>query len=196
MSARFGRRDYAFADPAGLRSGFRHRKIIRLGCDSDRVNREDVMMMRMFYAGLLSSVVFVSQAAPPAAGLATAPSSAATSADACPLRGVWKSNEAKTLASLRATGKVNDRERALYENHFFGHLTMSYTCTAISVRYAGDSETLDYEVLQQQGPRITIRTIADDSDEGKVRELTLEPDARCYSEPVAGLGFREYFCRE
>lgn len=153
-------------------------------------------MMRLVFAGLLCAVVNVSLAAPPAPGMGTAPSMTATWADECPLRGVWKSNEAKTLASLRATGKVNDRQRALYENHFFGHLTMTYTCKAISVRYAGDSETLDYEILQQQGPRISIRTIADDSDEGKVRELILEPDARCYSEAVAGLGFREYFCRE
>lgn len=117
-------------------------------------------------------------------------------AGSCPLNGRWQSNEARTLASLHATGKVNKRQRALFENHYFGHLSMTYTCKEITVRYAGDSDILDYQIVRRDGPHITIRTTDDETDEGRLRELLLTPDGKCYSVPVAKFQFREYFCRE
>jgi hypothetical protein len=113
----------------------------------------------------------------------------------CPLAGNWRSNEAKTLASMHATGKVNEQQQALFENHYFGSLTLNFTCSEMTSRYAGDVETFPYTLVKQEGNLITIRTTDEESDEEVEHQLTLEPGGQCYSKPVANLGFNEYFCR-
>lgn len=119
---------------------------------------------------------------------------AAVSAE-CPLRGNWKSNEAKTLASMHASGKVSTQQRRLFERHYFGNLRLHFTCTEMTSSYAGDVDLIAYSYVSQKGNRITIKTHDDDTDQDQVRVLTLEPDGKCFYKPVANLGFNEYFCK-
>lgn len=104
---------------------------------------------------------------------------AAAVAGDCSLAGRWKSDEARTPASLHTSGKVNDNQRTLFEHHDYGRLSKTYTCEAIAIRDAGGSETFADELLPRNGHQITIRTYDGDSDEGKVRALRLDPDGGC-----------------
>jgi hypothetical protein len=113
----------------------------------------------------------------------------------CPLMGKWKSNEAKTLASMHATGKVTEQQRSLFENHYFGKLTVTITCSEMTSTYAGDSDTFAYTYVKQDGHHITIQPHDEENDKEVERELTLEQNGQCYSVPVSNLGFKEYFCK-
>lgn len=119
---------------------------------------------------------------------------AAVSAE-CPLRVNWKSNEARTLASMHATGKLSTQQRRVFEHHYFGSLRLHFTCTEMTSSYAGDVELIAYSYVKQNGNRITIKTHDDDTDQDSVRVLTLEPGGKCFYKPVANLGFNEYFCK-
>ena len=121
-------------------------------------------------------------------------STTAVSAE-CPLMGKWKSDETKTLASIPATGKVTDKQRTLFENHFFGKLTLKITCTEMTSSYAGDSETFAYTYVKQAVHHITIQTHDEENDKDVERDLTLAQDGQCYRVPVSTLGFKEYYCK-
>lgn len=113
----------------------------------------------------------------------------------CPLAGEWTSNEAKTLASMHATGRVNPQQRRLFERHYFGKLKLHFTCTEMTSSYAGDTEIIAYTDVKQEGNRIIIRTHDENTDQDSERVLTLEPGGKCFFKPVSKMGFNEYFCK-
>jgi hypothetical protein len=121
-------------------------------------------------------------------------STAAVAAE-CPLAGDWKSNEAKTLASMHATGKVTPRQRRVFEHHYFGMLRLHFTCTEMTSSYAGDAEIIAYTYVKQEGNRITIRIQDEDTEQDSERVLSLEAGGKCFSKPVPHMGFNEYFCK-
>lgn len=113
----------------------------------------------------------------------------------CPLVGDWKSNEAKTLASMRATGKVNPQQRRLFEHHYFGTMQLHFSCSEMTSSYAGDAEISAYTIVKQEGNRITLRIDNEETERNDERVFTLEPDGKCFFKPVPNMGFNEYFCK-
>lgn len=113
----------------------------------------------------------------------------------CPLEGKWRSDEAKTLESMRMYGSVTEKQRELFENGFFGRLTVEIGCDKFIATFDGEEgETVTFDIVSVKGNTITARYI--DSFTGSTFEstATIENDG-CYSVPVGIVGFKEYFCR-
>ncbi|MDO3388529.1 hypothetical protein QWI17_21965 [Gilvimarinus sp. SDUM040013] len=63
------------------------------------------------------------------------------------LFGVWKSNEAKALDSMRRVVGVSEKAKELFENDFFGHLIAE--CRADEGRYYFDREEDNIEGMKE-----------------------------------------------
>lgn len=94
---------------------------------------------------------------------------------------------------MKRHGSVTEKQRELFEGDFFGALRIEYTCDQFTTYYEGESETYDYETVSVEGTRITTRHY--DPLREKMVETVAVLEGECYSVPLEGLGFREYFCR-
>lgn len=120
-------------------------------------------------------------------------SAAAYGQEPCPLNGVWLSNEKMTLESMNRHGNVSEKQRALFEDSFFGRLKVDVGCNQFTTTLDDFSETVEYEIAEMSGSSVTTRYV--DALLGKMVERTLVVKEGCYSVPIEHLGFREYFCR-
>ena len=57
----------------------------------------------------------------------------------CPLKGVWKSDAAKTLADIAATNAMSDRAASALSDNTYGHMTHEWTCTDVRAGFDGIS---------------------------------------------------------
>jgi len=122
-------------------------------------------------------------------------SSAVVLAEECPIAGVWKSDEAKTIASMNASGKVADEQRAFLENGFFGKLRLKTTCEEFTTLYEDQRDTVPIKSVTVNGNQLTTTYFDELSGEDVERTITMERGGECYSVPIEHLGFREFFCR-
>jgi len=90
-------------------------------------------------------------------------------------------------------GSVTEKQRELFEGEFFGKLRIEITCNQFTTYFDGESETHNYETVLVEGDRITTRYY--DRFKQQTVENTVVLEGDCYSVPLEGLGFREYFCR-
>ncbi len=111
----------------------------------------------------------------------------------CPLEGFWKSNEAKTLASLEVASNVTEKQRELFSKDFFGKLFMQIKCSEYTAVLEDWYETTPYELISSK-ENVVILKYESILDEGfDVMEATISGD--CYSVPINSGQFREYLCR-
>lgn len=116
------------------------------------------------------------------------------------LFGVWKSNEEKTLQSMRTVSGITNKARQLLKNDFFGHLIAEYRENDARAYFDRDKDNTEemkkfypYQVLEENKEFFVIRV--HNELEGGEREVTLHRDSDCYYLPVSKWNFREYFCR-
>jgi hypothetical protein len=112
------------------------------------------------------------------------------------LVGVWRSDAARTLASMRATpGIPEDRRRALADG-YYGHLTVEYASDTVQARFDNssyDSGRRPYRVVAATRGYI----VTDEWNEllRKFERSTTYVDGDCIYGLAADYGYREYFCR-
>lgn len=94
---------------------------------------------------------------------------------------------------MNATGNVTKKQREFFEGDFFGKLLINSTCTSFTSYMDGIADTASYEILYQNSNSTKIKY--NDPIEQKPVEATLTIINDCYSIPLAGLNFSEYFCR-
>ena len=111
------------------------------------------------------------------------------------MEGVWRSNEDKTLSSMRSTGKVSDKQRKLLEDGFFGKLSIEITCSKVILVFNGNRDEFEYKSITREGDEVRIEYVNPEANEGLVRPLILEKGGECYYVPLEEYQFNEYFCR-
>lgn len=109
----------------------------------------------------------------------------------CPLKGYWKSDEERTLASFRQAKGVTSKQKEIFENKFFGKLYLHIECKEFTSVIEDWIETSKYDLLSSSSMSVTIRYTSELEGE-VVREATIE--GNCYSLEVNGGQFKEYFC--
>ena len=116
------------------------------------------------------------------------------------LFGVWKSNESKTLDSMRSVYGVSEQARELFENDFFGHLIAEYGDGEGRYYFDREEDNVEgmknfkpYELLEENESVFTIKYF-DDFEEKEVTK-TLNREGECYYLLVSKWNFREYFCK-
>lgn len=115
--------------------------------------------------------------------------------DKCPLVGKWRSDEARTLESMRMHGNVTEKQRELFENAFFGRLTVDIECDKFIATFDGEEgEAVTFEIVAVEGRAITMRYVESFTGSTIESTATIENDG-CYSVPVGSVGFKEYFCK-
>lgn len=121
------------------------------------------------------------------------PSSANVS---CVMAGKWRSNEKLTLLDMNANGKITNKQRAVFENKFFGRMVVEFTCTkarAYFIDYGpNDDGWENYTIVRETPDYVEIKG----SNANAEQNLRFKIEGNCYKMPVSNLGFSEYFCRE
>jgi len=115
----------------------------------------------------------------------------AASADDCRLQGVWKSDAARTLASINST-KLSDPETLnAVSDDLFGHMVHEWTCTEYRERIDTQSESfaVTYDTVAESEYSTTVKVLVDPE-----YMMTMVWEGECYKVPVAGHDFFEYFC--
>lgn len=112
------------------------------------------------------------------------------------LQGKWKSDEERTLASMRATPGVSEEAKAIFENDFFGHLEVEYR--GDTVRMVLDDEAYDIgfmpvEVLEESDGFVVLSQWNPLLEEFQPQTVYFEGE--CYYVLTGNPLFREYFCR-
>jgi len=114
-------------------------------------------------------------------------------AEGCPLNGYWKSNEAMTLASFGKAKNVTLKQKELFSNRFFGKLYIYTECDKFITVMDDWIETSQYKLVSAEGNSVKISYIEyPDDSSPTMKEAVFEGE--CYSVPVNGGQFREYFC--
>lgn len=111
------------------------------------------------------------------------------------MEGVWRSDVDKTLESMRGTGKVNDKQRKLFEGDFFGRLSIEITCRKVIVDFNGNRDEFEYKTIIRDGDTVRIEYVNPEAHKGPIRPLILEEGGECYHVQLEELQFNEYFCR-
>jgi hypothetical protein len=113
--------------------------------------------------------------------------------EACPLQGYWKSNEKLTIESFRKSLNPTEKQKKLFENKFFGKLFVHIDCSEFTSVMDGWSETVPYAVVSSSNESVVVHY----KSTGEVsQEIDIEAkiEGECYSLPINGGQFREYFC--
>lgn len=112
-------------------------------------------------------------------------------ARSCPLEGYWRSDEAKTLASLSQAKDLTEAQRTLLTDDFFGKLFIHMECDRFTSVYEDFIQSSSYELLSSSKSQIRFKYHNDFEGE-VVSTATIEGD--CYWVPIVGGSVREYFC--
>ncbi|WP_018275933.1 hypothetical protein WKI13_05570 [Teredinibacter turnerae] len=111
--------------------------------------------------------------------------------------GRFKSDEAKTLASMRAIPGIPEKERKAYEKDFFGRLVNDIRSDSFTTYFANDVPAspvfIPAQIQLVSGDTIRMRYYHEYRKEFVERELTFKDG--CYTVPVGPWGFEEFFCK-
>jgi hypothetical protein len=111
------------------------------------------------------------------------------------LVGVWKSDAARTLESMRATAGIPDDTRRALEAGYYGHLLIEYRKSTVRAWFDNssyDSGRRPYRVVSADERRI----VTSEWNEllGHFEESTTYRDGECVYGLAAEWTYREYFC--
>ncbi len=113
------------------------------------------------------------------------------------LLGKWKSNEKKTLESMRETQGITDKAKVLFENDFFGKLIIDYKNDTYQARFDNSVEELNkyypYKILEVTTEHYLIEGYDALLEEFEKKMLFWEGE--CYFVYTSKWNFKEYFCR-
>jgi hypothetical protein len=112
------------------------------------------------------------------------------------LIGVWRSDAARTLASMRATPGIPEERRRALADDYYGHLTVEYANDTVQARFENsdyDSGLRPYRVVAATRGHV----VTDEWNEllRKFERSTTYVDGDCIYGLAADYGYREYFCR-
>lgn len=94
---------------------------------------------------------------------------------------------------MNETGKITAKQRAIFENGFFGKLELDINCSSFKTTLDGVSETYNYETIHKTKDSVTVSYYSKVLQ--KQVEVTSTITDNCYSTPIEQLNFNEYFCR-
>ena len=119
------------------------------------------------------------------------------SAQDCPLRGEWVSNEKMTVASLQATGKVTEQQRKTLSSGFFGKMKFNFTCDRVTTTAQNGKITQGgYKLQTLDSARFKLLLAEDGTKEAVTSdEITFTADRKCFFSTVGKMNFQEYFCK-
>jgi len=116
------------------------------------------------------------------------------------LLGYWKSDESKTLKSMRSTPGITEKSKELFENNFFGKLVVEYKEDTYRSKFELDEDNIKefykyypYKVLEK-GPNYYLLQ-GQDLLFGGTDTRKIYMDGDCYYVLITKWKFREYFCR-
>ena len=119
-----------------------------------------------------------------------------TANEDCPLYGYWKSNEKLTLESFAKAKDKTKKQEELFGSNFFGRLVNFIECKQFTYALEGWSETTSYELISANESEVVVKHIEfPGDDEPTIIEAHLSEDGNCYSIPINGGQFMEYFCK-
>jgi hypothetical protein len=118
--------------------------------------------------------------------------SATASASECLLAGTWKSNEEKTLQSMKAV-QLTEKQRKLFSNRFFGKLAIDYTCEGFTSTYEDMVKSYKFISMKESGRYVTTEYFEPSQNKNLLDTIEIIDD--CYSVPLGKLGFNEVFCK-
>lgn len=116
------------------------------------------------------------------------------------LIGVWKSNAAKTLQSVRSVDGVTEKAKRLFENDFFGHLIVEYREKEARSYFDQDADNIEcikefypYQLIEENEELFIVKE-HDRLEDGE-REVVMRREGDCYYVLFSKWNLREYFCR-
>ena len=116
------------------------------------------------------------------------------------LLGYWKSNEQKTLESVRNTPGITDKAKKIFNNNFFGKLIIEYKIDTYRALYENDEENpkefyqyQPYSLLEVTNEYYLAESYNDILEEKEIQKLYKDGD--CYYVFTSKWNFKEYFCR-
>jgi len=117
------------------------------------------------------------------------------------LLGYWKSNEQKTLESMRNTPGITEEAKEMFTGNFFGKLVIEYKKDTYRALYENEEENpkefyqyQPYKVLKVTNEYYLTESYSDLLEEIEIKKLYKEGD--CYYVFTSKWNFKEYFCRE
>ena len=113
--------------------------------------------------------------------------------ESCILKGKWKSNEEATLREMAKNKNLTEKQIAFLSNNFFGKLIIDYTCSEFTSYYEGESTTFKYKIIHQNKNFLVAQYYDNILKQNLTKEVEIKGD--CYYTPLAGLGFKEVFCK-
>lgn len=111
--------------------------------------------------------------------------------------GVWQSDKAKTLESMREVEDIPQKAIELFEGDFFGRLVNVVKKDSFATYFVDDKPKeivfipAEIEILAPN----KVRTKCFDQDSGLYTETITTYEGNCYSLTVGKWGFKEYFCK-
>ena len=116
--------------------------------------------------------------------------------DECPLYGYWKSNEQLTLESFASAKNKTKKQEEIFGSGFFGKLVVFIECHQFTSALEGWIETTPYELVSANESEVVIEYLEFPSDkESSIKKAYLSQNGECYSIPISGGQFMEYFCK-
>jgi hypothetical protein len=109
--------------------------------------------------------------------------------------GVWRSDAARTLASMQSTPGIPDDVRATLADDYYGHLVIEYRAATVRARFDNsdyDSGERPYRVAES-----TPEYVVTEEWNEILREFetsTTYFDGECIYAVAAQYAFREYYC--
>ena len=114
-------------------------------------------------------------------------------AEDCPMNGYWTSNEEMTLSSFNEVKNATQKQKEIFSKDFFGKLYIHTECNKFTVIMDDWKEVSEYKLISVDGNSVKISYLEFPGDtEPTVKEAIFEGE--CYSVPINGGQFREYFC--
>ena len=116
------------------------------------------------------------------------------------LVGSWKSVEEKTLASMRATTGITKEARELFEDKFFGKLSIHYKAKEYRAYIPDETDDLKefdkyypYSIIDRSREYIDVRRFDPLLNSYEKKRLYIENN--CYYVYTTKWQFKEYFCK-
>jgi hypothetical protein len=116
------------------------------------------------------------------------------------LLGYWKSNELKTLTSMRSTPGVPEKSKEVWGNNIFGKLVVEYKENTYRSKFELEEDNIEefyqyypYKVLEKGTNYYLLESQHQLFDETETK--TIYMDGNCYYVLVSKWKFREYFCK-
>jgi hypothetical protein len=109
----------------------------------------------------------------------------------CPLKGVWKSDAAKTLADIAANNAMSARAMSALSDDFYGHMTHEWTCTSLRAWFDRDKRA---EPVPYRTSELTTESVLVTFPNGDESDLRLIFEGDCYKIRFGHQKYYEYFC--